>query len=201
MPLDNADFDAPPVFCPLCKQARDAGEVLCRACGEQTVLQGYCDVCEDHWLLPAGRLCPKHDLKLLDQPWESHGADEGEPLGRLVTIGTYSRPAEAEVLRIRLQAEGIPTFIQGERMGSASMYAVATGGVKLQVPQSHASDARILLSQSWAPPAVEDDLDDAWEELAPEPGARRRLVMKALVLLVLFGPLVMFALMRLLGSE
>ena len=50
--------------------------------------------------------------------------------------------------------------LDGERMGSAAMYAVATGGVKLQVPDSLAADARVLLSQSWAPP-VDADEDDA----------------------------------------
>ena len=70
------------------------------------------------------------------------------------------------------------------------MYPVATGGVRLQVPQSLAADARVLLSQTWAPVTADDDLDDAWEELAPDPGAARRSVMKAAILVVLFGPFV-----------
>jgi hypothetical protein len=69
------------------------------------------------------------------------------------------------------------------------MYHVATGGVKLQVPQPLEADARVLLAQSWSPAVADDDLDDAWEELAPEPGEGRRRVMKAVILVILFGPL------------
>ena len=43
---------------------------------------------------------------------------------------------------IRLEAEGIPTFVDGERMGSRSMYHVATGGVRLMVPDSLAPEPR-----------------------------------------------------------
>ncbi len=59
--------------------------------------------------------------------------------------------------RIRLEAEGIPTFVEGERMGAPSMYRVATGGVKLQVPAELAAEARILLDQEWSWP--DDELD------------------------------------------
>ena len=76
-------------------------------------------------------------------------------------------------------------------MGGQSMYLVATGGVKLQVPQALADDARILLSQSWSLPTAPDDLDDAWEELAPESGRRRRRVMKGALIVLLFGPLLL----------
>jgi hypothetical protein len=177
---------------------RPEEETLCRACGEATWPQGYCEVCDDFWMLPAGSLCPKHDVPLLEEPPPRGPVAGGAAASsRLVTIGAYG-PEEAEILRIRLEGEGIPTFIQGERMGSASMYQVATGGVKLQVPQSCAGDARILLSQSWSAPTADDDLDDAWEELAPEPGAFRRRVMKGLVLVLLFGPLVVSVLIWLL---
>jgi hypothetical protein len=94
--------------------------------------------------------------------------------------------------RVRLEAEGIPTFVEGSRMGSKSMYDVATGGLKLQVPQSLAGDARAILSQTWGPlPGADDDLDDAWEELAPESGRGFLQVMLGVVLVIFILPLVM----------
>ena len=104
-------------------------------------------------------------------------------------MGTFADTAQAQLTRIRLEAEGISTFLEGERMGSRSMYMVATGGLKLQVPRPLAAEARVLLSQSWTPPAGEDDLADAWDELAPEPGALRRRVMKDVIVFLLLSPL------------
>jgi hypothetical protein len=63
--------------------------------------------------------------------------------------------------------------------------------VKLQVPEALASEARVLLAQSWTPPIIDDDLDDAWDELAPEPGAFRRRFMKGVIIFFLITPLLM----------
>jgi hypothetical protein len=84
-------------------------------------------------------------------------------------------------------------------MGSQSMYQVATGGVKLQVPESLEADARILLAQSWTPPDAED-LDDAWDDLAPDPGTVRRTVMKGVIVFLLVAPLLMTLLTYLFGA-
>jgi hypothetical protein len=185
-------------YCARCQRERAAEQMICRTCGEATQPQVYCEVCDDFWMLPAGDLCPKHDVALLKEPPPREPMDDEAASGtKLVTIGAYSTE-QAEILRIRLEGEGIPTFVVGERMGSASMLQVATGGVKLQVPQNRATDARILLSQNWSAPTAEDDLDDAWEELAPEPGAFRRRVMKGIVLLIIFGPFVVALLVGLL---
>jgi hypothetical protein len=107
-----------------------------------------------------------------------------------VTVATFADDVQAEAPRIRLEAEGIPTFLEGARMGSRSMYQVATGGVRLQVPEPLTADARVLLAQSWMPPA--EDLDDAWDELTPEPGSIRRRVMKGVILFLLAAPFLMF---------
>jgi len=106
-------------------------------------------------------------------------------------VGTFADALAAEAPRIRLEAEGIPTFLEGERMGSLSMYQVATGGVKLQVPQPDLSDARILLRQSWSAAVEDDELDDAWDELAPDPGTFRRSVMTWMIVFILLAPLLM----------
>jgi hypothetical protein len=147
---------------------------------------GYCSVCEDWVMGPPGGACPKHEIELGDRP--SVDAIDGSST-RLVTIATYGIPGDAQGPRLRLEAEGIPAFLQGQRMGA--IYQVATGGVKLQVPEDFAADARVLLSQTWSPPKDGgDDPDDPWEGLGPDPSEHRRSVMKGLILVLLFGPLV-----------
>jgi len=110
-------------------------------------------------------------------------------LGPWVTIHQYGDPVVAEISRIRLEAEGIPTFLEGERMGGYGVYQLATGGMKLQVPRHLRDEARIILSQSWTPPSLPDhDVDDAWEELEPEPGHLRRRIMRVFIVLMLGWP-------------
>jgi len=119
-------------------------------------------------VLPQGLPCPKHELPLETPPTRP----DPEPIqtGKWVTVATFGHPFEAEARRLRLEAEGIPTFLDGARMGSNTLYQVATGGIKLQVPTGLVDDARILLNQSWAMPVV-DELEDAWEELGSPSGA------------------------------
>jgi hypothetical protein len=174
-------------YCPRCRRASGHDERLCPECGEAWVDQGHCAICERSWRLPVGSLCPKHEVELQ--------ADvEVEPPSRAandwVTVATFADTLKAEPLRIRLEAEGIPTLLEGARMGTRSMYQLATGGVRLQVPGSQASDARIILSQSWRLPSHEDDLEDAWDDLAPESGAFHRSVMTLAVIAFLVTPLV-----------
>jgi hypothetical protein len=123
--------------------------------------QGYCTVCERYLPLAVGALCPKHDLELeAGEPDASNLFTPGQPVS-WVTVGVLPDTLAAAAPRIRLEAEGIPTFLEGERMGSAGMYRQATGGVKLQVPADQAADARIILSQSWSLPGDEKaDFED-----------------------------------------
>ena len=182
---------APPRYCPRCRIEGKADGPLCVECGETLRDQSYCPTCEGFWKLDAGADCPKHEVELLDEapaPPEVFGSP-GERTS-LVTVATFSHPNQANAPRIRLEAEGIPTFLDGERIAGNTLYQVATGGVRLQVPSSLASAARILISQTWSAPPDADDLDDAWDELAPEPGARRRAIMKVAILVILFGPIV-----------
>jgi hypothetical protein len=200
MRFHEVAHDRQPVFCPRCRQGRPRGAALCEVCGEKLCEQGYCGICEQFWPLPPGADCPKHEVALDDQPpmleaW----AGPGE-MPRLVTVATFAHAGQAQAARIRLEAEGIPTVLQGERMGHASMYPVATGGIRLQVPQRFTGDARIVLAQTWASAVEDEELDDAWDELGPEPGAMRRSIMKGLIVLILIGPLIVVALAYLLRS-
>jgi hypothetical protein len=183
-----------PRFCPRCRREAAAESELCEHCGERVVDQGYCPVCVRFWRLEAPAPCPKHDLPLEPAPPRPEFPAAGKGHLKWVTVGTFADTLQAEAPRIRLEAEGIPTFLEGARMGGGAMYHVAIGGVKLQVPQALASDARILLSQSWSPAVVPgDDLDDAWDDLAPEPGTGPGMftVMEVAVFILFVGPLVL----------
>ena len=178
-----------PRYCARCGGAGRGEGPLCVDCGETLRDRGYCPICEGFWKLDPGADCPKHEVELIDEAPRSEAFDDLGGRASLVTVATFSHPNQANAPRIRLEAEGIPTFLDGERIAGNTLYQVATGGVRLLVPSSLASAARILIAQTWAPPHDPgDDLDDAWDDLAPEPGARRRAIMKLAILLFLFGP-------------
>jgi len=182
-----------PRYCPRCLGEASPDRSLCEACGETLHEQGYCPICERFWKIDQGRTCPKHDVELIDQPPPSKPFSSPEDWASLVTVATFAHPNQANGPRIRLEAEGIPTFLDGERIAGNTLYQVATGGVRLQVPESLASAARILIDQTWTPPTEpDDDLEDAFEDLAPEPGRRRRAVMKLAIWVILLGPVVTF---------
>ena len=184
-----------PTYCPRCGGLGDSDGGICRQCGETLIPCGYCSTCEAFWRRPLAEPCPKHDVALEDAPppLEPLGTP-GQVAERWVTVATYGHPNEANAPRIRLEAEGVPTFLDGARVAGSTLYQVATGGVRLQVPESLVAPARVLLAQTWTPPdnpAADpglDDEDDPWAGLAPTPGTRRRAVMKAAILLFLFGP-------------
>ncbi|WP_435005261.1 hypothetical protein P12x_003156 [Tundrisphaera lichenicola] len=178
-------------YCARCGGEGRGESALCQECGEKLRFRGYCPICESFWKLDPGADCPKHEVELIEEaPQHESFGQPGEKTS-LVTVATYSHPNLANAPRIRLEAEGIPTFLDGERIAGNTLYQVATGGVRLQVPSPLASAARILIDQSWAPPPdTEDDTEDAWEDLAPEPGARRRAIMKLAIFVFLFGPTV-----------
>lgn len=180
--LENS-APARPLYCLRCGREGPAGGRVCPDCGDPLFERGYCPVCEDELLLRVGATCPKHDVELEEPPRPRHAfeADESAPW---VTIATFADVAKAEAARLRLEAEGIPTFLDGERMNA--IYSVATGGAKLQVPETLTADARVLLNQTWSPVRPDDDLDDAWDELAPEPSAEHHGVVTGIVLVVLF---------------
>lgn len=180
--------DPTPRFCPRCRKGRPDGATLCPECGETLADRGYCAVCGRFWLLALGTSCPKHEIPLDAAPPSRAVTDETD-FTDWISVETFAHPIAAEAPRIRLEAEGIPTFLDGERVGGHGLYGVAIGGVRLQVPRHLAQEARIVLSQTWATAAADDDLDDAWDDLAPEPGARRRAVMKAVIVLILLFPL------------
>ena len=72
----------------------------------------------------------------------------------LVTIYQTFSPADAQLVRSRLEAAEFTAFVAHE-LSALSMdgYSMSTGGVSVQVPEEEAVDARALLD---APPVEEE---------------------------------------------
>src|SRR5581483_2549628 len=108
-----------PTYCRRCGRNGPGDQHLCPECGDTLVEQGFCPICERPWRQPVGSPCPKHEIELIS-------VDDVEPVAtdraRWVTVATFADGLQAEPPRIRLESEGIPTLLQGERMGSLSMY-------------------------------------------------------------------------------
>ena len=68
----------------------------------------------------------------------------------LVTIFIAFSPAEAQLVRSRLEAAAFNPFVADELSAlSIDGYSLATGGIRVQVPDNEAADAREFLK----PPA------------------------------------------------
>ena len=72
---------------------------------------------------------------------------------QLITVFSAFNPFEAQMVRSRLDAAGFHPFVAGELAALCTEgYGMAVGGVRVQVPESEAMDAREFLN---APPASE----------------------------------------------
>jgi hypothetical protein len=186
-----------PRFCLDCGRTALGSEerALCGQCGGNLAVQGFCPICESRVRRRVGEPCPKHDVTLLaDDPDRFDHAWEGSTIS-WVTVKRFPDSLAATGARIRLDAEGIPTFLEGERMGAPAMYRVATGGVKLQVPGEFVAEARIILSQDWSWPDDEWERDDGPgdedEELpAPEGESGRAFLIEMIVVVSVAIPLI-----------
>lgn len=195
-----------PRFCPDCgRAANDRLEgPLCDYCGARLAKQGYCPICEARLRRRVGETCPKHDVELLAEepaPWPL--VPDAASIS-WVTVQRFPDSLSAAAARIRLDAEGIPTFVEGERMGAPAMYRVATGGVKLQVPAEHAADARVILSQDWSWPGDEPELEegpeiDEGEPIPPATESAWAFGIEFLVIVALAIPLLVLLLSSLRG--
>lgn len=70
----------------------------------------------------------------------------------LVTVSKAFSPAEAQLTRSRLEAAGFHAVVIGE-LAAMSMegYSGATGGIRVQVPEAEAADAREFLASGDSP--------------------------------------------------
>lgn len=66
---------------------------------------------------------------------------------QLVTIFKAFNPAEAQLVRSRLEAAEFHPFIAGE-LAAFSMegYSMATGGIRVQVPEDEVKEAQAFLA-------------------------------------------------------
>lgn len=68
------------------------------------------------------------------------------------TIFKAFSPAEAQLVRSRLEAAGFHPFVADELSAlSIDGYALAVGGIRVQVPESEAADAREFLDTPTTP--------------------------------------------------
>jgi len=73
----------------------------------------------------------------------------------LKVVAKYGTPEEAHLIRNRLEAAGIPAFLDGEMTaGWAWHFANAMGGVKVLVPEEHARAAEAVLAPGDRPPTA-----------------------------------------------
>jgi hypothetical protein len=71
---------------------------------------------------------------------------------KLVTISTAFNPADAQLTRSRLDAAGFHAVVTNELSAlSLDGYALAAGGIRVQVPESEAADAKEFLESPAAP--------------------------------------------------
>lgn len=203
------------LYCPQCGPLvyPPLDGVLCPFCGEKLRPNSYCQVCEATWPLPADTPCPKHDLPLVtgqspvgfpvpapttDQaPTPAPTSPAASQSPQWTTIKVFTQPAEAQACRLLLESQGILTFLANERMSTNITNNVVLGGAKLQVPREQVDDARVILDQCWSLPKHDGPLgeietEDEWDSLAPEPWIRRKRVMKAVIVLLLAGPVLLF---------
>jgi hypothetical protein len=151
-------LNVPRTFCSRCRRDRSHEDRMCSECGETLAAQGFCEICDQFWIMPVGSVCPKHDSRLESGPAKVESPFAPGESPRWTTVGVYDHALHAGGPRLRLEAEGIPTFLDGERMGDH--HAVASGGgVRLQVPGRWAEHAHGLLN-SPRPVADADDWDD-----------------------------------------
>jgi hypothetical protein len=74
-----------------------------------------------------------------------------------VTVFKALNPAEAELVRSRLEAYDFLVNVQNETAAlSVGGYAMAVGGILVQVPEDQVADARALID-SEEPPANEQE--------------------------------------------
>ena len=67
----------------------------------------------------------------------------------LVTVFRSFSPAEAQLIRSRLDAADIPAEVMNE-LAALSMdgYSMAAGGVLVQVPENYSAEARALIESA-----------------------------------------------------
>jgi len=96
------------------------------------------------------KICPDCKLELVEKlPSLPESVNDKLSNENLVTIARFSHPEEAYLASAKLESEGIWSFLADEHTVTADwLVSYAIGGVRLQVKESDAADARRILSLS-----------------------------------------------------
>jgi hypothetical protein len=82
----------------------------------------------------------------LDEPDSPEVAENGAG-GALVTVAEFWNPLQASLARAHLESCGIIPHVWNEHLGVMDLlFAVASGGIRLQVPADQAEEAMEILS-------------------------------------------------------
>jgi len=109
----------------------------------------------------AGWFRPKHSRLASDQEQNTASTTTGGEIDQEpVVVWMAANQMEAEIVKARLESEGIPALIRGEALGS--IYGLTTGTLAQRavlVPAALAEKAETLLQsdESWEA----DDIDDS----------------------------------------
>jgi hypothetical protein len=64
----------------------------------------------------------------------------------MLTVATFIKPEDAHMLRLRLEAGGVPAYIQDENMVQTDwLYSNAIGGVRVQIAEDDVARAKEIL--------------------------------------------------------
>jgi Putative prokaryotic signal transducing protein len=84
------------------------------------------------------------------------------------TIATFSKPEEAHLFRTRLEAAGIPAYVQDENLIQLDwLYSNAIGGVRVQIADKDLDAVREFLASDLPQPAP-----DALDVICPKCGSQ-----------------------------
>ena len=66
----------------------------------------------------------------------------------MLTVATFSKPEDAHMLRLHLEAGGVPAYIQDENMVQTDwLYSNAIGGVRVQIDEGDEDQAKEILQE------------------------------------------------------
>jgi flagellar biosynthesis/type III secretory pathway M-ring protein FliF/YscJ len=68
-----------------------------------------------------------------------------------VTVANAATPAEADLVKSRLEANGFMVNLKDEKDAISFGYGLSVGGVQVQVPEDQAENARGLLASQGPP--------------------------------------------------
>lgn len=72
----------------------------------------------------------------------------------MITLARFEKPEEAHLVRMRLEAGGVPAFLQDENSIQVQwMYSAALGGVRLQIAEEDFEQAKEILEAPAIPEA------------------------------------------------